>query len=162
MAGWIARLGAGWTGDEALAIALICALSYPYSFRHGVLAAVNHSGDSDSTGSIAGNILGLINGVESMPPAWLQNLMYAGIVRQMAEDLYPVSTAIRITRYPTPDTRNLKPQTGNRQNKFKYIYRENLSINEEFSFCRDSRPCFILRLMLGSAGWWNKGGTGSG
>ena len=49
----IERLGGGWTGHEALAIALACVESEP-TFEAGVLAAVNHSGDSDSTGSIAG------------------------------------------------------------------------------------------------------------
>ena len=37
-------------------------------FRRGVLTAVNHSGDSDSTGSIAGNLLGAAGGVDALPP----------------------------------------------------------------------------------------------
>jgi len=43
--------------EEALAIALFCALKAE-NFAHGVLLAVNHSGDSDSVGAITGNILG--------------------------------------------------------------------------------------------------------
>jgi ADP-ribosylglycohydrolase len=52
------------------------------------LLAVNHSGDSDSTGSITGNILGLINGYESIPLKWRQNLVGQEIVKQVGEDLF--------------------------------------------------------------------------
>jgi ADP-ribosyl-[dinitrogen reductase] hydrolase len=45
-------LGGAWVGEEALAIGLCCALAAP-DLEAGVVAAVNHSGDSDSTGSIA-------------------------------------------------------------------------------------------------------------
>ncbi len=45
----IARLGEGWTAEEALAISVYCAL-IARDFRHGVILAVNHDGDSDSTG----------------------------------------------------------------------------------------------------------------
>lgn len=53
----LAQLGEGWIAEEALAIAVYCALS-ANDFRSGVTLAVNHSGDSDSTGSIAGQLLG--------------------------------------------------------------------------------------------------------
>jgi hypothetical protein len=43
-----------------------CALAAP-DVRAGLLAAVNHGGDSDSTGSIAGNLLGAHHG--RAPPA---------------------------------------------------------------------------------------------
>ena len=53
----VETLGGGWVAEEALAIALYCAL-VAASFEHGVLLAVNHSGDSDSTGSLTGQLLG--------------------------------------------------------------------------------------------------------
>ncbi|MFN8027118.1 MAG: ADP-ribosylglycohydrolase family protein [Acidimicrobiia bacterium] len=53
----IEALGAGWVAEEALAIGVYCAL-VATDLRAGLLLAVNHSGDSDSTGSIAGNLLG--------------------------------------------------------------------------------------------------------
>ena len=84
----IIRLGEGWIAEEALAISLFASLVYKNDFRKGVLYAVNHSGDSDSTGSITGNILGLINGIDSIPGKWTINLMYDDLVRQVAEDLY--------------------------------------------------------------------------
>jgi len=52
----IGTLGSGWSGEEALAISLYCALVAGDDFIRGVRLAVNHSGDSDSTGSFTGNI----------------------------------------------------------------------------------------------------------
>lgn len=49
------RLGEGWVAEEALAIAVLCALATDDS-RDAIIAAVNHSGDSDSTGAIPGNV----------------------------------------------------------------------------------------------------------
>ena len=80
------RLGAGWVGDEALAIAVACALGAP-DLRTAVIAAVNHTGDSDSTGAICGNILGAVLGPESIPPAWIESLVAADLVDSVAADL---------------------------------------------------------------------------
>jgi ADP-ribosylglycohydrolase len=61
------KLGGAWVAEEALAISLLCAICYENNFEKGVIAAVNHSGDSDSIGAIVGNMLGLINGLDSIP-----------------------------------------------------------------------------------------------
>jgi ADP-ribosyl-[dinitrogen reductase] hydrolase len=82
----IEQLGGGWTGHEALAIAIACVESEP-TFDAGVLAAVNHSGDSDSTGSIAGNILGALHGVDAIPARWLDQLELRDEIEQLARDL---------------------------------------------------------------------------
>jgi ADP-ribosylglycohydrolase len=66
----VESLGAGWVAEEALAIAVYCSMVAD-DFRSGVLLAVNHSGDSDSTGSIAGQILGTMLGVEAIPQEWV-------------------------------------------------------------------------------------------
>lgn len=84
----IEELGGGWVGEEALAITLFCSLHYEQDFRSGVLTAVNHSGDSDSTGSMTGNLLGLINGENAIPQQWIDKLRHSSIVRQVAEDLH--------------------------------------------------------------------------
>ena len=60
-------LGEGWVGDEALAIAVFCALRHSDDFEAAVIAAVNHSGDSDSTGAICGNIVGASLGYDALP-----------------------------------------------------------------------------------------------
>ncbi len=67
----IENLGGGWVSEEALAISLFCALSHPNDFAAGVLLAVNHSGDSDTTGAITGNLLGALLGYEGIPQKWL-------------------------------------------------------------------------------------------
>ncbi|ALE07884.1 crystallin [Arthrobacter sp. ERGS1:01] len=72
-------LGLGWVAEEALAVALYSvlatagpAVSPVEHFLAAVRLAVNHDGDSDSTGSIAGNMLGAFYGEAALPPAWLQ------------------------------------------------------------------------------------------
>jgi ADP-ribosylglycohydrolase len=52
----IESLGGGWIAEEALAISLFCSLHYESDIRNGLLAAVNHSGDSDSTGGYSGDV----------------------------------------------------------------------------------------------------------
>ena len=66
----IEQLGQGWVAEEALAIAVYSAAgavqegleSPEATFEHGVRLAVNHSGDSDSTGAICGYLLGALLG----------------------------------------------------------------------------------------------------
>lgn len=81
-------LGGGWIAEEALSISIFASLLFKNNFEEGVLYAINHSGDSDSTGAITGNILGLINGIDSIPEKWINNLRYKEIVQMVAEDLY--------------------------------------------------------------------------
>ena len=84
----IERLGSGWIAEEALSMSIFTVLLFRDDFSEGILFAVNHSGDIDSTGSITGNILGLINGVGAIPEKWIRNLKFNYIVRQVAEDLH--------------------------------------------------------------------------
>jgi transposase-like protein len=60
----VAALGKGWVAEEALAISVYCAL-VARDLEHGIIMAVNHDGDSDSTGAIAGNLLGAMHGVDT-------------------------------------------------------------------------------------------------
>jgi ADP-ribosyl-[dinitrogen reductase] hydrolase len=83
----VESLGGGWVAEEALAIGLFCAL-VARDFAHGVLLAVNHGGDSDSTGSIAGNLLGLVAGEEGIPGRWLARLELREVIAQVADDLW--------------------------------------------------------------------------
>lgn len=59
-------LGGGHVAGDALAIALCCVLSTS-DYRAAVLAAVNHSGDSDATGAIAGAVAGALYGTNAIP-----------------------------------------------------------------------------------------------
>ena len=83
----VARLGEGWVAEEALAIAVYCAL-IAADLRAGVILAVNHDGDSDSTGAIAGNLLGALHGVQAIPAEWLTPLELRGVIDAVANDLY--------------------------------------------------------------------------
>ena len=83
----IARLGQGWIAEEALAISIYCAL-VARNFRQGVILAVNHDGDSDSTGAIVGNLLGAMHGVKAIPAEWLEPLELREVISELAEDLY--------------------------------------------------------------------------
>ena len=83
----IAELGEGWIAEEALAIGVYCAL-VASDFREALTLAVNHDGDSDSTGSIAGNLIGAMLGVEAIPDNWLHELELADVIREVADDLF--------------------------------------------------------------------------
>ena len=84
----IVELGEGWVAEEALAIGIYCALRFPWDFKAGVLEAINITGDSDSTGCIAGHILGALNGENAIPEKWRKNLREYNIVSQIADDLH--------------------------------------------------------------------------
>jgi ADP-ribosylglycohydrolase/protein-tyrosine phosphatase len=80
------KLGGGWVGDEAIAISLYCALTAK-DFESGVVNAASHSGDSDSTASITGQILGTIHGVKSIPARWLNLLELRDTIDLLARDM---------------------------------------------------------------------------
>lgn len=84
----IGALGEGWVGDEALAIALYCALRHFDNFEQAMIAAVNHGGDSDSTGAVTGNILGAAVGYEAIPRFFKDDLELHDVILHMADDLY--------------------------------------------------------------------------
>ena len=84
----VEKIGRGWVAEEALAISIYCSLAYQDDFRKAVLLAVNHSGDSDSTGAITGNILGTLLGVNAIPPEWSEPLELRDEITTLAEDLH--------------------------------------------------------------------------
>jgi len=86
-----AGLGQGWVAEEALAIALGCALRAG-SLEQGVIMAANIIGDSDSTAAITGNLLGAMLGVQEIPERWLAPLELRGVIIEVADDLATVHT----------------------------------------------------------------------
>lgn len=84
----IHQLGQGWVAEETLAIAVYCALRYPDDFESAVIAAVNHNGDSDSTGGVAGAIVGANVGLSAIPRKYLDNLELKQVTLTLADDLY--------------------------------------------------------------------------
>lgn len=82
----LAALGGGWVAEEALAIAIYCATVAP-DFVTGVRIAVNHDGDSDTTGSLVGQLLGVRDGEHALPAAWLRELELRDAITAVADDL---------------------------------------------------------------------------
>lgn len=82
----IGDLGGGWVAEQALAIGLWCALT-ARSLEDGVITAVNHSGDSNSTGLVAGHLLGAQDGAAAIPARWFERLELRQVIVQVAEDL---------------------------------------------------------------------------
>ncbi|MFC8532052.1 ADP-ribosylglycohydrolase family protein [Nocardia sp. NPDC057227] len=85
----VEEVGAGWVAEECLAIAVYCAL---YAARTGdvrgaLLLSVNHSGDSDSTGAVAGNLLGAAHGLSALPSEWVTAVEGYDTIVRVADDL---------------------------------------------------------------------------
>jgi ADP-ribosylglycohydrolase len=99
------RLGGGWLGEQALAIA-VCAALVAEDLADGLRLAVNHSGDSDATGAVCGHILGAIHGTAGIPKEWLRELELRDVIEQLTTDLLtelgtdPPSTSDWFARYP--------------------------------------------------------------
>ncbi|MBR2068882.1 MAG: ADP-ribosylglycohydrolase family protein [Candidatus Gastranaerophilales bacterium] len=84
----IENLGQGWHGDEALAISVFCALKHKDDFKEAVIASVNHSGDSDTTGAITGNILGAYLGADKIKSSLKNKIELYDLITQISSDLY--------------------------------------------------------------------------
>jgi len=84
----IRELGEGWVAEETLAIAVYCALKYEFDFEKAIIASVNHSGDSDSTGSVTGNILGAYLGCGAIAQKFKDTLELRGFIEKVAMELY--------------------------------------------------------------------------
>lgn len=83
----IKLIGEGWIAEEALAIALYSCLKYCDDFKATIVCAVNHDGDSDSTGAIAGNIIGAYLGFDKIPNYFVDNVELKDIILEIADDL---------------------------------------------------------------------------
>ncbi len=86
----IQTIGEGWVGEEALAISIYCSLKFSDNWGRGILAAVNHSGDSDSTGSITGAILGTLLGIELIPRHWVRDVEESDKIKKIANDMFRI------------------------------------------------------------------------
>lgn len=90
--------------EEALAISVYCVLS-AVDPAAAMALAVNHSGDSDSTGSTTGNLLGAVLGVYWLDAELLGELEGRSVIEQVAGDLCHMfdegpNAAIEWNRYP--------------------------------------------------------------
>lgn len=83
----IPQLGEGWVAEETLAIAIFSVMRYIDNFEKCICCSVNHDGDSDSTGAVAGNIIGAILGYNAIPEKYLTNLELHDVLVSVADDL---------------------------------------------------------------------------
>ena len=100
----VETLGGGWVAEEAVAISVYCVLSAADP-AEAMALAVNHSGDSDSTGSITGNILGAVLGDGWLDSELLFEPEGRAVIEQVAGDLCHMfderpNAAIEWDRYP--------------------------------------------------------------
>lgn len=96
------QLGGGWTAEEALSIA-IHACRCARDLEHGLMVAVTHSGDSDSTGAIAGNALGLMFPGQAWSHRWAAQVECRDLIERLAMDLAMAMSGEMddlVTRYP--------------------------------------------------------------
>lgn len=80
-------LGGGWVAEETLAIAVFSVIRHIDDFNACMICAVNHGGDSDSTGAVAGNILGAIVGYEAIPEKFTESIQMKELLLTMADAL---------------------------------------------------------------------------
>ncbi len=139
----IHQLGEGWVAEETLGISLYCALKYQHDFSAGIIAAVNHKGDSDSTGAVTGNILGALLGYEAIEEKWKKDLELSDIILEVADDLCHGCQMSEYSSYRDKDW------------EMKYIYMHRRRINpptiffwkdnEENGFLSNWYPCkFVI------------------
>ena len=83
----ISKIGEGWVAEEALCMAIYACLCTD-NVRDMLRMATMHGGDSDSVGSIAGNIWGALYGLESLRGQLnLEHLERYDMIEQIADDL---------------------------------------------------------------------------
>ena len=72
-----------------MAIGVYCALVHQEEgeLRAALSLAVSHTGDSDSTGSICGNLLGTLHGVDALPQGLLAELEGRETIERVASDM---------------------------------------------------------------------------
>ena len=80
-------IGEAWVGEEALGVAVYCAL-VARDLEQAIRMSVNHGGDSDTTGILVGQLLGAIHGESAIPARWLEPLELSEVIGQLADDLY--------------------------------------------------------------------------
>jgi ADP-ribosylglycohydrolase len=101
-------LGGGWVAEEALAMAIYAALAHPGpdEVLDALALAVTHSGDSDSTGAICGNILGALHGETALPPELAFEVEGRGTILTLADDfVYEFTSSNRLHGDYGPYTR---------------------------------------------------------
>lgn len=91
----VRMLGEGWVADEALAVAIFCAIRYQDDFERALAVAVSHGGDSDSTGAITGNVLGAFRGITAIPEHLISRLEMLDVLLDVSDDIFLLGASPR-------------------------------------------------------------------
>lgn len=76
------------TAAHTLAAGLYCSLSHPEDLNRGLLLSVDHSGNIDETGAVAGSILGALSGFKTIPNQLLNNIELIEVILEISEDIF--------------------------------------------------------------------------
>lgn len=87
----VETLGGGWTAEECLSIALYACL-VGKTFEKAILIAAVHSGDSDSTAAVAGNMFGLIDPEAVLQHKWGRTVECADLISRLVRDYSRLSS----------------------------------------------------------------------
>jgi ADP-ribosylglycohydrolase len=92
--GLVEQVGAGWVAEECLAVAVYCLLvaapgpgAGSAELRRALTLSVTHSGDSDSTGAVCGNLLGAAHGLAALPQEWAAEVEGGPTILRIADGL---------------------------------------------------------------------------
>ena len=83
----LSLLGEGWVAEETLAVAVYSFLRYRNEVEKALVVAVNHNGDSDSTGAVAGNLIGALLGYEAIPDCYKEHLELLPVIQTIGSDI---------------------------------------------------------------------------
>jgi poly(ADP-ribose) glycohydrolase ARH3 len=70
----VSVLGNGVAADESVPLAMFAFVARYPSFEGVVTLAIEHGGDTDTIGAMAGALIGAATGAAAIPSAWLDNL----------------------------------------------------------------------------------------
>lgn len=133
----ISQLGKGFLAHESLAIAIYSSLKYQDNFKLGIISAVNHDGDSDTTGAIAGNILGAYMGIENIPSKYTTKIEGQYLIEKLTSDLYS-----SITEIENPKSRyNCEPvfatlEDRRKDDRFEFVKQKTRFSQEEIAIMK--------------------------
>ena len=68
-------------------------MKYQNDLSKALIVSVNHSGDSDSTGEVTGNILGALHGYSAIDEKWKKGLELSDLILDTADRLADLAEA---------------------------------------------------------------------
>jgi len=91
-------LGTGKFIIQSLTASLFCFLTHPFDPESAILCAVNAGGDADTIGAMTGALAGTLNGAQSIPMRWLNELEKKDYLIDLSNMLYDLAIEGRTTR----------------------------------------------------------------